>query len=81
MYLFGEKAMIERYTTVSIPMGNSSKTFAKRFNVNSITRDKPYNVGKNDKSKVQYFSANPNGEAELVTVYLHGLRQSQKESL
>ncbi len=59
--------------------GESMKTFAKRFNVNSITRDKPYNVGKNDKSKVQYFSANPNGEAEVVTVYLHGLAKARKK--
>ena len=59
--------------------GVSGKTFAKRFNVTSITRDKPYNVGKNDKSKVQYFSANPNGEAEIVTVYLHGLAKARKK--
>lgn len=59
--------------------GKTNKTFAKRFNVNSITRDKPYNVGKNDQSKVQYFSANPNGEAELVTVYLHGLAKARKK--
>ncbi|MFT5724471.1 MAG: topoisomerase-4 subunit A, partial [Bacteroidia bacterium] len=59
--------------------GESGKTFAKRFNVNSITRDKPYNVGKNDKSKVQYFTANPNGEAEVVTVYLHGLAKARKK--
>lgn len=59
--------------------GVSGKTFAKRFNVNSITRDKPYNVGKNDKSKVQYFSANPNGEAEIITIYLHGLAKARKK--
>lgn len=59
--------------------GATNKTFAKRFSVNSITRDKPYNVGKNDQSKVQYFSANPNGEAEVVTVYLHGLAKARKK--
>ncbi len=59
--------------------GVSGKTFAKRFNVNSITRDKPYNVGKNDKSRIQYFTANPNGEAEIVTVYLHGLAKARKK--
>ena len=57
----------------------SGKTFAKRFNVNSITRDKPYNVGKNDESRVQYFTANPNGEAEVVTIYLHGLAKARKK--
>lgn len=59
--------------------GATGKTFAKRFNVNSITRDKAYNVGKNDKSKVQYFTANPNGEAEVVTIYLHGLAKARKK--
>ncbi|MCB0733763.1 MAG: DNA gyrase/topoisomerase IV subunit A [Flavobacteriales bacterium] len=58
----------------------SGKTFAKRFNVKSITRDKPYNVGKNDKdTKVQYFTANANGEAEVVTIYLHGLAKARKK--
>jgi len=43
----------------------------KRFAVTSITRDKAYNMG-NDKpgTKILYFSCNPNGEAELVTVSL-----------
>ena len=52
--------------------GKTKKTFAKRFNVTSITRDKEYNVTKgNTGSKILYFSANPNGEAELVNIYLH----------
>jgi topoisomerase-4 subunit A len=59
--------------------GATGKTFAKRFSVNSITRDKPYNVGKSDKSKMQHFTANPNGEAEIVTVYLHGLAKARKK--
>ncbi|MBI1306026.1 MAG: DNA gyrase/topoisomerase IV subunit A [Bacteroidetes bacterium] len=57
----------------------SGKTFAKRFNVTSITRDKVYNVGKPDKSKVWYFTANANGEAEVVTIYLHGLAKARKK--
>ena len=61
--------------------GVSGKTFAKRFNVNSITRDKPYNVGKNDKSKVQYFSANPNGEARNGHYLSAWTGQGQKESV
>ncbi len=45
--------------------------FRKRFNVTGITRDKEYDLTKgNDKSKVLYFSANPNGEAETVKVLL-----------
>jgi len=36
-------------------------------------------VGKNDESRVQYFTANPNGEAEVVTIYLHGLAKARKK--
>jgi len=51
--------------------GASGRTMVKRFQVLSITRDKPYDLTKGDKkSKVLYFTANPNGEAEIVTVYL-----------
>jgi topoisomerase-4 subunit A len=51
--------------------GESGIAFAKRFNVTGITRDKEYDLTKGtDKSKVQYFSANPNGEAEVVRVIL-----------
>jgi topoisomerase-4 subunit A len=47
------------------------RAMAKRFNVKAITRDKEYDLTKGDpKSRVLYFSANPNGEAELVTVTL-----------
>jgi topoisomerase-4 subunit A len=43
----------------------------KRFCVNSITRDKEYNITKgNPGSKILYFTANPNGEAEIVNVNL-----------
>jgi topoisomerase IV subunit A len=51
--------------------GNSGKTYAKRFAVTSITREKEYNVTKGSpRSQVLYFSANPNGEAELVSINL-----------
>ncbi len=51
--------------------GKSGKTYAKRFNVTGVTRDKEYPLaGKDSKSKVHYLSANPNGEAEVVTVIL-----------
>jgi topoisomerase-4 subunit A len=45
--------------------------YMKRFAVNSITRDKEYDVaGGKGNSKVVYFTANPNGEAEVVSVIL-----------
>jgi topoisomerase-4 subunit A len=51
--------------------GDSGTSYAKRFNVTGITRDKEYDLTKGgDKSKVQYFSANPNGEAEVVKITL-----------
>jgi topoisomerase-4 subunit A len=43
----------------------------KRFQVGGVTRDKEYDLTKGTKgSKMLYMTANPNGEAELVTVYL-----------
>ena len=51
--------------------GKSGVSFAKRFNVTGVTRDKEYILTKGeDKSKVHYFSANANGEAEVVKVLL-----------
>lgn len=42
----------------------------KRFSVTGVTRDKIYDLTKGTKgSKVLYFSANPNGEAEIITVF------------
>jgi topoisomerase-4 subunit A len=51
--------------------GKEGVTYVKRFQVVGITRDKEYDLTKGNKgSKVYYFSANPNGEAEIVTVFL-----------
>jgi topoisomerase IV subunit A len=51
--------------------GDSGTSYAKRFNVTGVTRDKEYDLTKGtDRSKVHYFSANPNGEAEVVRVVL-----------
>ena len=51
--------------------GESGVNYAKRFNVTGITRDKEYDLTKgSDKSKMLYFSANPNGEAEVVKIIL-----------
>lgn len=49
----------------------SGVTYAKRFNVTGITRDKEYDLTRGaDKSKVHYFTVNPNGEAEMVKIVL-----------
>ena len=51
--------------------GTRGATYVKRFNVTAITRDKEYSLTQGNKgSKVLYFTANPNGEAEVVTVML-----------
>lgn len=51
--------------------GKSGISYAKRFNVKSITRDREYDLTKgNANSKTHYFSANPNGEAEVITITL-----------
>jgi topoisomerase-4 subunit A len=51
--------------------GKGGPSYIKRFNVTSITRDKPYDLtnGKAN-SEITYFSENPNGEAEVITVLL-----------
>ena len=51
--------------------GSRGPSYMKRFNVSGVTRDKEYDLTNGNKdSSILYFSANPNGEAEVITVYL-----------
>ena len=51
--------------------GKKGYCFMKRFNVTSMTRDKEYDLTQGTPgSKVMYFTANPNGEAEVIKVTL-----------
>lgn len=51
--------------------GRGGPSYIKRFNVTGITRDKLYPLTNGKASSdVLYFSANPNGEAEVITVLL-----------
>jgi topoisomerase-4 subunit A len=51
--------------------GKSGVSYVKRFKVTSITRDREYRiVGADAKSKITYFSANENGEAEVINISL-----------
>lgn len=51
--------------------GRYGVAYAKRFNVTGVTRDKVYNLTKGTAgSRVLHFSANPNGEAEVIKVCL-----------
>lgn len=51
--------------------GESGVSFIKRFSVVGVTRDKEYDLTKGTKgTRVLYFTANPNGEAEVVNIQL-----------
>ena len=51
--------------------GRGGASYVKRFNVTSMTRDRQYDLTKGKAgTKVLYFTANPNGEAEVVTIHL-----------
>jgi topoisomerase-4 subunit A len=62
--------------------GKSGMSFAKRFNVTGITREKEYDLTKGaEKSRVHYFTANPNGEAEVVKIVLSPNCSAKKKEM
>jgi topoisomerase-4 subunit A len=59
--------------------GKNGASFIKRFNVSGVTRDKLYDLTQEKAgSMVLYFSANPNGEAETVTILLRQVGSVKK---
>ncbi len=59
--------------------GARGASYIKRFAVTGVTRDKEYDLAYGNKgSKVWYFSANPNGEAEVVTIFLRQVGSIKK---
>ncbi|NHM07132.1 DNA gyrase/topoisomerase IV subunit A [Flavobacterium sp. CYK-4] len=59
--------------------GKSGPAYIKRFNVSGVTRDKLYDLTNETKgSQVLYFTANPNGEAEVITVLLRQVGSIKK---
>ena len=59
--------------------GKLGNTYMKRFPVKSITRDKEYDLMAGSKSsKLHHFSANPNGEAEVVSIVLKSHAKTRK---
>jgi len=61
--------------------GASGAYYVKRFAVTSITRDKEYDLTKGTKgSKILYFSANPNSEAEIISVMLSPNSKARKKA-
>lgn len=59
--------------------GKSGPTYIKRFNVSGVTRDKLYDLTNETKgSQILYFTCNPNGEAEVITVLLRQVGSIKK---
>lgn len=59
--------------------GKNGATFIKRFNVSGVTRDKEYHITQEKPgSQILYFSHNPNGEAEVVTILLRQVGSIKK---
>ena len=59
--------------------GKSGPSYIKRFNVSGVTRDKPYDLtNETTGSQVLYFSCNPNGEAEVITILLRQIGTVKK---
>ena len=59
--------------------GKSGPSYMKRFHVTGVTRDKNYDLTTGNKgSRVHYFTANPNGEAEVVAVNLRAVGSVKK---
>ena len=59
----------------------TNKSYTKRFAVKGITRDKQYLLVNSTKSSVLYFSSNPNGEAEKVSIILRAKSKLKKIKL
>ena len=59
--------------------GKSGPSYIKRFNVSGVTRDKLYDLTNETKgSQTLYFTCNPNGEAEVITILLRQIGSIKK---
>ncbi|MBC7607283.1 MAG: DNA gyrase/topoisomerase IV subunit A [Burkholderiales bacterium] len=59
--------------------GKSGPSYIKRFNVTGVTRDKLYDLTNETKgSQILYFTVNPNGEAEVITILLRQIGTIKK---
>ena len=62
--------------------GKQGEYFIKRFNVTSMTRDKMYDITQGTPgSRVVYFTANPNGEAEIIKITLDPDLSKKRQSI
>ena len=71
-----DERMVYNMAYVDAKSGNS---YVKRFQVLSVTRDRPYDLTKGGNGKVHYFTTNPNGEAEIITVSLTQASKARKK--
>jgi len=61
--------------------GKKGPYYAKRFNITSCMRDREYDITTGAPgSKLLYFSANPNGEAEIIKITLEASTQTTRKS-
>ncbi len=68
VYRKGDERMVYNMSYLD---GKTGTSYVKRFQVLGVTREREYNLASDHKlSKVHYFSANPNGEAEVVNILL-----------
>ncbi|MET3733013.1 DNA gyrase/topoisomerase IV subunit A [Moheibacter stercoris] len=59
--------------------GKNGPAYMKRFSVTGITRDKEYDLTNGNKgSEILYFTANPNGEAEVIQIWLKPMQRIKK---
>ena len=59
--------------------GKGGTSYIKRFAVTGVTRERMYDISQGKAgSQILYFSANPNGEAEVITILLRNLRNIKK---
>ena len=62
--------------------GKTGPYYIKRFNVTSITRDKEYDLTLGTPgSKINYFTANPNGEAEIIKITLDPNPEKKRQNI
>ena len=60
--------------------GKTGFSYIKRFQVISASKEKLYNVSKGNKgSKLLYIEPRPNGESEVVSVYIHASQKARKK--
>ena len=78
VYRKGDERMVYNMSYLD---GKTGTSYVKRFQVLGVTREREYNLASDHKlSKVHYFSANPNGEAEVVNILLSNASKAKTKN-